>query len=66
MAFFTMDDKEKEKREKRTLQKRFGEHLIALRKSMDLTPAALARRCYMKDQILQDWKQDDPIHPCLY
>lgn len=43
-----MDDKEKEKREKLKLQKRFGEHLVMLRKSMDLTPAELARRCYME------------------
>jgi transcriptional regulator with XRE-family HTH domain len=43
-----MDDKEREKREKLKLQKKFGEHLVLLRKSMDLTPAELARRCYME------------------
>lgn len=39
---------EAEKKEKLKLQKRFGEHLKKLRESMDLTPAELARRCYME------------------
>ena len=43
-----MDEKEKEKKERLKLQKKFGEHLIMLRKSMGITPAELARRCYME------------------
>lgn len=43
-----MTNKEAEKKEKLLLQKRFGEHLKKLRESMELTPAELARRCYME------------------
>lgn len=43
-----MDDKEREKKEKLKLQKKFGEHLVKLRESMGITPAELARRCYME------------------
>ncbi len=39
---------EKEKKERLKLQKRFGEHLIKLRKAEDITPAELARRCFME------------------
>lgn len=39
---------EKEKKERLKLQKKFGEHLIMLRKSMGITSAELARRCYME------------------
>jgi len=43
-----MDEKEKDRKERLKLQKKFGEHLIMLRKSMGITPAELARRCYME------------------
>lgn len=43
-----MQEKEKEKKERLKLQKKFGEHLIMLRKAMGITPAELARRCYME------------------
>lgn len=43
-----MDERAREKKERLKLQKRFGEHLIALRKSKGLTPAELARRCEME------------------
>lgn len=43
-----MDEKAKEKKERLKLQKRFGEHLVALRKSKNITPAELARRCEME------------------
>lgn len=43
-----MDDKEREKKEKLKLQKKFGEHLVKLREAMGITPAELARRCYME------------------
>lgn len=43
-----IDEKEKEKKEKLKLQKRFGEHLVALRESIGITSAELARRCYME------------------
>lgn len=43
-----MSSKEAEKKDKLKLQKRFGEHLKKLRESMGLTPAELARRCYME------------------
>jgi transcriptional regulator with XRE-family HTH domain len=43
-----MDDKEKERLERLKLQKRFGQHLIALRKSKGITPAELARNCDME------------------
>lgn len=39
---------EKEKKERLKLQKKFGEHLIMMRKSLGITPAELARRCYME------------------
>ena len=43
-----MDDKQREKKEKIKLQKQFGEHLRAYRKEKGLTPAELARRCFME------------------
>lgn len=43
-----MSESEKEKKEKLKLQKRFGEHLRKLRESKGLTPAELARRCFME------------------
>jgi transcriptional regulator with XRE-family HTH domain len=43
-----MTSKEAEKKDKLKLQKRFGDHLKRLRESMGLTPAELARRCYME------------------
>lgn len=43
-----MDEKTKEKKERLKLQKRFGEHLVAFRKSKSITPAELARRCEME------------------
>lgn len=43
-----MDEKVREKKERLKLQKRFAEHLVALRKSKCLTPAELARRCEME------------------
>lgn len=42
-----MDEKEKERKDRLKFQKKFGEHLVMLRKSMGITPAELARRCYM-------------------
>lgn len=43
-----MTDKERERRERLKLQKQFGEHLVKLRKAKGITPAELARRCYME------------------
>lgn len=43
-----MSEKEREKKEKLKLQKHFGRQLIKLRKFKGLTPAELARRCYME------------------
>jgi ribosome-binding protein aMBF1 (putative translation factor) len=43
-----MDERVKERKERLKMQKRFGEHLITLRKSKNLTSAELARRCEME------------------
>jgi transcriptional regulator with XRE-family HTH domain len=43
-----MTEKEKEKKERLKLQKHFGEHLRAIRAAQKMTPAELARRCYME------------------
>lgn len=43
-----MTEKEKEKKERLKLQKQFGEHLVKLRAARKMTPAELARRCYME------------------
>lgn len=43
-----MDTKEKEKKERLALQKRFGEHLIKIRESKGLTASEVARRCFME------------------
>lgn len=47
-AKINMDEREKEKLDRLRLQKRFGQHLISLRKNKGITPAELARRCYME------------------
>ena len=39
---------DKEKKDKLKLQKQFGIHLVKLRTSKGLTPAELARLCYME------------------
>ena len=36
------------KKDREKLQKKFGEHLVKLRKSMNITGAVLARRCEME------------------
>ena len=43
-----MNQKEVDGKEKLKLQKRFGVHLKKLRESMGLTPAELARKCFME------------------
>ena len=43
-----MSEKDRERKEKLKLQRHFGNQLIKLRKSKGLTPAELARRCYME------------------
>jgi putative transcriptional regulator len=43
-----MNDKQREREEKLRLQKQFGKHLIKLRESKGLTPAELARNCFME------------------
>jgi transcriptional regulator with XRE-family HTH domain len=43
-----MNYRESEKKERLLIQKQFGEHLIKLRKSKKITPAELARRCFME------------------
>jgi transcriptional regulator with XRE-family HTH domain len=43
-----MTEKEKDKKERLKLQKRFAEHLVKLRKSMDMSPSELAERCFME------------------
>ena len=43
-----MTDREREIKEKLKLQKHFGKHLRKLRGAQNLTPAELARRCFME------------------
>jgi transcriptional regulator with XRE-family HTH domain len=43
-----MNSKDAEKKDKLKLQKKFGEHLKKLRESIGLSPAELARRCFME------------------
>ena len=43
-----MTDKEREKKERLKLQKHFGKHLRKIRADQKITPAELARRCYME------------------
>ena len=43
-----MNGKEQEKKERLRIQKQFGNHLIKLRKEKKITPAELARRCFME------------------
>ncbi len=43
-----MNEKDRERKEKEKLLKRFGEHLIKLRESKGITAAELARLCYME------------------
>lgn len=43
-----MNLKERELKERLKLQKKFGEHLVKLRKSKKLTPAELSRKCFME------------------
>jgi transcriptional regulator with XRE-family HTH domain len=43
-----MTEKEREKRERLKFQKYFGEHLRKVRTAKKMTPAELARRCYLE------------------
>ena len=43
-----MNSKEQEKKDRIKLQKKFGEHLVKLRETKGLTPAELARMCFME------------------
>lgn len=43
-----MSEKDRERKEKLKLLKHFGSQLVKIRKSKGLTPAELARRCYME------------------
>jgi putative transcriptional regulator len=42
-----MKQKDVENKEKEKLQKRFGEHLVKIRKVHKITPAEMARRCFV-------------------
>lgn len=43
-----MTDKEKDKKDRQKLQKRFGKHLRNLRMQKNITAAELSRRCFME------------------
>lgn len=43
-----MTDKERDKKERYKLQRRFGTHLRKLRMEKGITPAELSRRCFME------------------
>ena len=43
-----MTEREREKIEKLKIQKRFGEHIVKLRKAQNITPSELGKRCFIE------------------